>query len=552
MSKQVNIAHYIPELARSIPDHVALKYLVKGAYHSITFKEFHCLTNQYANGFKSQGVVKGARVLIMVKHTLDFYAVVFALFKVGAVPIVIDPGMRKRDLLKCIQQAEAFALVSIPLGHLISKIFAKYFVSVKKKFLVGHSLILQTTSLHNFKKNNLSNDVLERTNGSDLAAVLFTSGSTGVPKGVEYQHSMFDRQASTIKDIYDLKVGDIDLPCFPLFGLFSLVAGVTLVLPEMDPSKPANVNPKNIVEPIQKFQISNCFASPAVWNKVANYCVANSLKLDSLKTALAAGAPVQPWLVSKVMSLLPKGGDFHTPYGATESLPVSSIRGSRVLFETKALTEKGYGICVGKPVAGVKVKIIGIRDVVIKNLAEIDLLGENVIGEIIISSDMVTKKYFRSEEKTALAKIYDGDQVWHRIGDVGYLDCKGDLWFCGRKDHRVKVGLSTLFTVPCECIFNAHEKVFRTALVSYEKKGLVEPVLVIELETLYKNIDKYAKQKIVNELVMIGQKYQISKKINRFIFHKSLPVDVRHNAKINREALKVWVSNSKKFMTGAL
>jgi acyl-CoA synthetase (AMP-forming)/AMP-acid ligase II len=537
-SNQCNIAQDLLSLANKYANIPAIIYKEGRQYKECTFSQFNQLANDYAKGFSDEGIKKGTRVIMLVPHSLNFYLVMFALFKLGAVPVVIDPGMAKVDMLICIKEAEAEAIIGIPFAHFLKAIFKKTFASCKISIIVGRKWFWRGVTLKKIKNNNAkSNNILRETLETDLAAILFTSGSTGIPKGVEYEHGMFYQQVIAIRKLYDLKPGQKDLPCFPLFGLFSLSMGVTLILPDINPSKPAFVKPKKIIEPILKFGITNCFASPAIWNNVCAYCQKNNIKLPTLKIALAAGAPIPGHIIQRLCNgILPADGDVYTPYGATESLPVASIGGRDRLKNTQQKTNEGGGICVGQPIEGVSVKIIGISDDRIPLLENVVVLKNGQIGEIIVNSKTTTKNYFRKPDKTYLAKIQDGAQLWHRMGDVGYLDENNTLWFCGRKDHRVNLNDGeTLFTIPCEAIFNQHTKVFRTALVAIKNKNnIVEPILAVELKGDYWKLKDIH---LANEILLLGQKFKHTEKIKKCFFHKEFLVDVRHNAKIDREYL---------------
>lgn len=542
-----NIAQNISELAAKYKDNPAIIYKKGKQYQECSFAQFHQLSNDYAHGFADEGIKKGTRVIMLVPHSLDFYLIMFALFKLGAVPVVIDPGMAKIDMLVCAKEAEAEAIIGIPFAHFLKAIFKKTFSSCKIFIIVGKKWFLRGVTISNIKKKRKgSQNILRDTFENDLAAILFTSGSTGIPKGVEYEHGMFYEQVKSIQKLYDLKPGQKDLPCFPLFGLFSLSIGITLILPDINPSKPAAAKPEKIVEPILKFGVSNCFASPAIWNKVCIYCKEKNISLPSLKIALAAGAPISGKIIQALCSgILPADGDVYTPYGATESLPVASISGRLRLKNTQKKTNEGAGICVGQPLSGVNVKIIKISDDRVPSFNNVVELPHGQIGEIIVSSKSTTKNYFRREDKSILAKIYDGNTFWHRMGDVGYLDENNYLWFCGRKDHRVILdGQEVLFTIPCESIFNQHPKVNRSALVLLKNmSGGLEPVIVIELFAKYWEAKD---EKLAIEILKLGQNYAHTKKIKKAVFYKDFPVDVRHNAKINRELLCNWVQVQEK------
>ena len=159
------------------------------------------------------------------------------------------------------------------------------------------------------------------------------------------------------------------------------------------------------------------------------------------------------------------------------------------------------------------------------------------IGEITVKGDLVTRQYFERPAADALAKIKDGDTIWHRMGDLGWMDSKGRIWFCGRKSHRVTTKDRTLFTIPCEAIFNNHPKVYRSALVGIGSPPDQKPVICIELEH---GKVKPKKKKIKKELFELAQQNELTKSIKTILFHKSFPVDIRHNSKIFREKLAIW------------
>jgi acyl-CoA synthetase (AMP-forming)/AMP-acid ligase II len=234
----------------------------------------------------------------------------------------------------------------------------------------------------------------------------------------------------------------------------------------------------------------------------------------------------------------------HTPYGATESLPVCSISAREVLDETAALTARGAGTCVGHAFPGVEVRILSISGGAIAMLADATELPAGEVGEIIVRSPSTTREYFRRPEATAHAKIADGDRFWHRMGDVGYLDATGRLWFCGRKAHIVRSAEGPLFTERCEPVFNEHPRVYRTALVgvpALPKAGESQrPVLVVEAEAGQGPRSEADQARLIEELRSLGRANPLTAAIETFLFHPSLPVDTRHNVKIRREELAEW------------
>ncbi|MFC1505020.1 fatty acid CoA ligase family protein [Thermodesulfobacteriota bacterium] len=375
------------------------------------------------------------------------------------------------------------------------------------------------------------------TKKDDIAAILFTTGSTGPAKGVVYTHGVFDAQVRHIKSHFGIEPGEIDLPTFPLFALFDPALGMTAVIPEMDPTRPASVNPDRIVEAILNHGVTNMFASPALLNRVGRYGEHKGIKLPSLKRVVSAGAPVAAANIAQFATMLEQDAEIHTPYGATEAVPILSIGSNEILSETRQLSDQGYGYCVGRPIDDIDVRIIQITDAPILHWSDDLLLPSGEIGEIVVKGDLVTRRYFQRPEADAVAKIEDEESFWHRMGDLGWQDKKGRIWFCGRKSHRVITKSATLFTIPCEAMFNMHADVFRSALVGIGPRPRQTPVICIELE---KGVPVLTKSKIKKDLLDLAETNPLTQKIQHILFHKSFPVDIRHNSKIFREKLAVW------------
>lgn len=547
-------------MAASAPDRTALVITTGrrgdggAVYSSLTFAELETLSNRYANGLSSAGFRRGMRTLVMIRPGFEFIGVIFALFKMGVVPVLIDPGMGARRLLDCVRGVDLDAFVGIPLAHVLRILRRSSFRTVRHVVTVGRRWFWGGATLDNLAKSASDSFTPMDTGIDEVAAILFTSGSTGPAKGVVYEHGMFDAQVRMIQAHYGIQPGEVDLPAFPLFALFSPAMGMTSVIPDMDPSRPAAVDPAKIVEAIHDHNVTNTFGSPAIWTRVARYCVERRIKLPSIKRILIAGAPVPYPVIEKLLTVLGEEADVHTPYGATESLPVSSITGREVLGECRGRTRDGAGTCVGRTLSGMEMRVIRIRDEPIGEWSDDLLVPDGEIGELVVSGPVVTRRYHALPAATAQAKIQDGERLWHRMGDVGYRGEDGRIWFCGRKAHRVVTADGTLFTIPCEAIFNEHPDVYRSALVGVGPAGAQEPVIIVEpepgrppqaLPCQGGALGGRAAVAFREELLALGRANALTCGIRRILFHRSLPVDVRHNVKINRDALAIWAARQR-------
>jgi len=538
-----NIASHLPLMAEKQPDTYAVvkqskNKLKENSYDiAYTYKQLDEVSDLIANGLEAYGIKKGTRTVLMVKPGLDFFALVFALFKLEAVLVAVDPGMGIKNLGKCLEEAEPEAFIGNATSQLARIILAWSKKTIHKTVLVGSNNFLAAffTDLNKIKllAKQCKREKIE-TKATDIAAILFTSGSTGVPKGVVYTHANFTAQVAALKQLYNIQVGEVDLATFPLFALFSPAFGMTSIIPEMDFTKPGSVNPEKIVDALTRYKCTTMFGSPALLNRVGKWAFKKELKLPLLKRVLSAGAPVAPSILKTFNSLLNKEVQIFTPYGATESLPVSSIGSNEILKETAIKTAKGKGICVGLAVTNLDIRIIKLNNKVISEWEDDLELAVNKIGEICVKGPQVTRAYFNRNEATSLAKIRSEDGFYHRMGDVGYIDGQDRLWFCGRKTQCVITKSEILFTICCEGIFNAHPFIFRTALVGAKISGETIPVICIELEAENKGFNK---ADLIQELLVIGA---VTQNIKHILFHSSFPVDIRHNAKIGREKLAKW------------
>lgn len=528
----MNIAERIRTVSGKLPEKKSVVLGADGS--SYTFKEFEERSNQFAHKLKSLGIKEGTRTLLFVKPCLDFSVITFALFKVGAVPVLIDPGMGLKNLLKSIADVKPEAMVSIGLVHWLRRLRPVPFRNIKVKVALSNV----GGNTHNIYKNLESFPKtfdLFPAAPKDLAAILFTSGGTGKPKGVLYTHEILNAQTDALRDMFSLNESKIDLPGFPLFALFTLAMGMTSVIPELDPTKPAKCDPKKIVGNIQKYQATFVAGSPSIWERVGRYCLENKIILSSIEHVVMFGAPVRAEIHEMFKKIL-VNGDTYTPYGATECLPVSLVSGSEVLGQHLKKMNEGNGTCIGKAVPRVELKIIEISDIPETQIKE---LPTGHIGEILVQGTQVTPGYFGNEKETEKAKILVNGKLWHRMGDVGHLDENGNLWFLGRKAHRVDSIYGQMYSIRVEAIFNQHPEVRRTSLVKLEVDGKIVPGLVVER----KDRGTEMSESFLKELRFLGKSSEYTAQITHFFLHKSFPVDVRHNIKIDRAALSNWAQS---------
>jgi acyl-CoA synthetase (AMP-forming)/AMP-acid ligase II len=549
----LDVACHLVRMAAENPRQVAIYFPRHGVnpegeseHLAITFADLNADVDVIAHGLAAAGIARGTRTALMVPPSPDFFAITFALFKIAAVPILIDPGMGIRNLGRCLAEAEPEAFIGIRRANIARRLLGWGRKTIGTTVNVGKWRLFCTTSSTRLRHPHRVQGVypIPDVARDEPAAILFTSGSTGIAKGAVYTHGNFAAQVEILKSTYGIESGEIDLCTFPLFALFGPALGMTCVIPDMNPSRPARIDPHKAGAQIRQFRVTNLFGSPAVIRRFAGYQdeaekTALSRSLATVRRVISAGAPASAPAIEKFVELLPKEAQVFTPYGATEALPVSNIGSGEILGETRRQTEQGKGVCVGKPVVGMNVEVIRITDEAIPEWDDSLRLPQGEVGEFVVRGPVVTRRYHNRPDATKLAKIHDRitGEVLHRMGDVGYRDSQGRLWFCGRKSHRVETPSRTLFTDMVEPIFNALPGILRTALVGVKRNGVIYPVLCVELESRPQPGGQPA---IRDLLLQAARDHEHTHPIATFLFHRNFPVDVRHNSKIFREKVAVW------------
>jgi acyl-CoA synthetase (AMP-forming)/AMP-acid ligase II len=525
----LNVADLLANSAREAPDREAIIAPDgRSGWTRITYRALDQAVDAHARALARGGVSRGELVLVMVPPGIPLITLFYGLLRLGAVPVMIDPGMGLRAFLKCVETTRATTLVGISKAHVARILFRHPFATVERKFVIGPSFMgALGRSLTPLPEDATPSSIRAELAPDDLAAILFTSGSTGPAKGARYSVRNFFAQRDALKALYHFKPGEVDLAAFPLFSLFDAAFGMTSVIPDINPAKPAECRPEKIVEAITLHKVTSAFGSPAIWSRVAPWCAANGVKLTGLTRVLMAGAPVPLRLVRAMREALPEDGDVHTPYGATESLPVATISG-REVEAVAGTVEAGAGTCVGRPASSIDLRIIAIRDEAVASIDTEPGLPQGEVGEICVRGGVVTRAYHNRDAATAASKIGEGDGTWHRMGDLGYLDHEGRLWFCGRKAEAVFTAKGPIFTDQIECRFSGDARFPRVALVGVGPKGQARPVLLLE---------GAADEKLRTEARLVSG-------IDDVRFHPAFPVDRRHNAKIHRLDLGAWAAKT--------
>ncbi len=537
-----NIAIHLPEVAERHAETDAVVFLRGKSYQSWSFARLNQTCDAYAHALVRAGARRGDKALLMVRSGPELIAATFALFKIGVRPVLLDPGMGLKGMLRCVRHIQPDLYLGIPQAQAMRWLFPRAFRSVRRSFTL-QGWFPGAPTLEKLAEGNSEAFPVAEVPPEETAAILFTSGSTGPAKGVVYQHGMFQAQVRALKALFDFQPGEIDMPGYPLFALFDTALAMTSVIPELNPSRPATCDPARLVEAMLRFKVTTCQGSPAIWTRVGRHCLEHGVVFEDLRRVITFGAPISGLLVDTWREILPEQGDVFTPYGATEALPVAFISGREILEETAERATEGAGTCVGLPAPGIELRVLRLSDEPIATWDDDLVLPPGEVGEVVVCGEVVTREYAGLPEETQAAKISGTEgSVWHRMGDLGYLDEQGRLWFCGRKAHRVQTAQGTLFPVQAEGMANNHPSVFRSALVGVGAPGQQEPVLIVELEPGHLPKELEHEERLIREILARYSEHEAFGAIRRVLFHPGLPVDPRHNAKIHREELAVWAA----------
>lgn len=516
------------EQARARPDAPALVLPRGTGFSTTTYGRLAARVEAVAAGLRHAGVRPGMRTALLVPPTADFFVLAFALQRLRAVPVLVDPGIGKDNVKGCLAEAAPEAFLGVAKAHLARRLLG-WAPSAGVLVSVGAVPVPGTRTLRRIEQDGgwrLPFEPPARPDGAP-ALIAFTSGSTGPPKGVEHGEQQLLAQARMIADLYGMGPGEVSLATFPPFALYGAPLGMTTVVPRMDATRPAAVRPARVLRAANRFGATVMFGSPALLDTVSRA----GGRMPTLRRVISAGAPVPRSVQRRTLAMLEPGAQVHTPYGATEALPVATIGSDELL----GLPEDG--ICVGRPVPGVDVALIRVTDGPIEAMTPDLLVEPGEVGEVVVRGPVVSPAYADRPDATAAAKLSWDGQVAHRMGDLARQDDQGRLWFAGRTAHVVRTAAGPMYSVPCEEVFNLHPAVRRTALVGVGAAGSSTPVICVQLEP-----GVSPSPALTQELLSLGRAEERTRSIERVLYRDDMPVDIRHNSKIDRLQLGRWAA----------
>ncbi|BDT86777.1 fatty acid CoA ligase family protein [Nocardia cyriacigeorgica] len=509
-------------------------------YRTVSYRELDRWSDTIAERLTARGVRAGTRTIVLVLPSPELYAIMLGLLKIGAVPVVIDPGMGLRKMVHCLRAVQAEAFIGIPQAHAVRLLFRRSFRRVRTSLTVGRTWGWGGDTLDGWGREP-SGAAPERTpaDPGEVLLIAFTTGSTGPAKAVELTHGNLAAMVEQVHAARDGIAPGTSLITLPLVGILDLLLGARCVLPPLIPSKVGSTDPAHVVDAINRFGVRTMFASPAVLIPLLRQLRQRPTSLPTLDSVFSGGAPVPHWCIAGLREVLHAEARVYAGYGSTEALPMATIESRELLDGLVERTRRGDGVCIGRPSDRIEARVIAITDDPLPTWADAEARASELsrtrgVGELVVCGPNVSTRYYWPDRANTAGKIAEGDRVWHRTGDLATIDEQGRIWFCGRKSQRVVTASGPMFTVQVEQMFNAVAGVARTALVGVGAPGAQRPVLCVEAEP---GADTAS---VVSALRALATQSELTTAVDDFLIHPSFPVDIRHNAKIGREKLAVW------------
>lgn len=498
-----------------------------GSGRTVTFARLVAGCLEAAEAFERAGVRRGHKAVTMTGDPYHLFTTVHGLFAVGAVPVLVDPGLPRADLRQCLDEVAPEAFVGQPLAHLGRTTLGWARGHVRTAVVTGAAVpgLRRRLPVPRARQGGVPagpsvesrppvRDSRRPAPDDDLALIAFTSGSTGVPKGAEYHHSTLLGQAETLARLVGTD-GTLFAGFLPVV-LLGPVLGHTTVAPAVNHRAPARTPPDRLVRPLLENRTDVVVGSPAVLGLLAEQCARRRLTLSCVDRVISFGAPLRAGLADALHAVLRPDAEVLSAYGATECLPVSAV-------STTDARSPGTGTCVGRPLDGVAARILD--------------AGPDGVGEIAVTGANVSPAYHARPETTAATKTATDQGVQHRTGDMGLIDGEGRIWFHGRRSHRVTGTGFVLTTEDVEAAADTLPGVRRTALVGVGTPGRQRAVLCVELNV--RGPGRGAAVEAVRELL---SRRPEGRHVAAVLVHPGFPTDIRHNSKINRERLAHWAA----------
>ena len=509
----MNVIEILNNSLCNSPDKAAFVSGIGKSRRQLTFAELDRKVDDLVAEFRSRGLKPGDKVLLAIPVSIETYVAMLAILKAGLVVMYIDPAHGVAEVARCLRGYPPAAIIGNRVLFLL-------------RFLSPEIRRIPVRIVAGAAKCSDSSSAPEIRSYEDSALLTFTSGSTGEPKAVVRTHGFLRHQLEILNRVACPRETDIDFVAMPMFALFNLANETSSIIPACDMKRPGRADPHVLLTQLRAENATTIVASPALLERLTNYCLKKRQTIASLRSISTGGGPISPTLPERLRAIAPNA-DIKSVYGSTEAEPIASVIDDEVSIEDRRAMRVGAGLLVGRPVEGCNTKIIASRNGISLgpySEAEFEALTLNggEIGEIVVSGRHVLSGY-ADAVRNCESKIDVGRGRWHRTGDAGYLDAKGRLWLVGRCAAAIHDARGTVYPFQVEYAVSAVKGINRAALISEQGKR----VLVLETSAREFTSDCIKAARCIAD-----------KQIDSIVSVGRIPMDRRHDAKVDYPALK--------------
>ncbi|MFP5520072.1 MAG: alpha/beta fold hydrolase [Bdellovibrionia bacterium] len=545
-----NVISYMEKHLKEFPERIALKWVSRQnlaqwdgdmakplPHDSINYRNFATRINSFAKGLIDIGIQKGDRVIIFLPMSLDMYTAMFAVQRIGAIAVFLDSWARSHHLGASAECVDPKAMISFKQAFdLVDQV--PEFKSMPIRIMYGPG----ENCTHRFEqllKQEIS--PIAAVESEYTALITFTTGSTGKPKGANRTHRFLSAQHHALSHVIPYTDRDSDMPAFPIFSLNNLATGVTTILPALDLAAPSAKDSAILANQIIHEKITCTTLSPSMLVGLAKFCSENNIQLSGLRRVVTGGAPISKDDVRNFYAIAPQT-EIWILYGSTEAEPMAHIEGRDMLKENanKDPEVVEEGVNVGHISDDIDFKFVKIIDGPV-SLPNGDWSGVELaageVGEFICTGDHVCRDYYNNTEAFKTTKILDSkNRVWHRTGDLAYIDKDKNLWIVGRVNNAITRGGKYYFPVRAEVLLKRFDFVARCAFLGLDDDKLGQAnCIAIELK---KDLDlnSFDKETAKSEILRVFAKNNIP--VDKIFLVESVPMDPRHHSKVEYKVLR--------------
>lgn len=521
----MNLLSLLEGQARERPDQAAfIEGGGKRGRRSVSFAEFETRIRMAAGELDAIGIRRGDVVLMLHPVSIDLYVALLSVMRIGAVVMFADPGAGRAGFRAAIERVKPRAFFGSPKAHLLR--LREPAIRRIPIQLSNGGLVPFSRRWPRFSRRSNASAAIADTGEDDPALITFTSGGTGTPKAVVRTHGFLLAQNESLRSALDLEAGEIDLITLPVFALANLAAGLTSVIADTDLAKPGSADAGVIDSQLVRERVTRCAASPAFFTRLLD----KGADLSPLRKVFTGGAPVFPPLLERLSRSLGKAAQVTAVYGSTEAEPIAHLTAEEITESDREQMRSGGGLLAGNPVPDIETAILPIRDgetigPMAAEAFQALKLPPGKSGEIVVSGAHVLTGYLGGvgDAETKI-RVDGGTQIWHRTGDAGRFDEAGRLWLLGRCGAVIRGDRGDVFPFALETALSFENTIRRSALIPMgdERVLALEPARgkseALDLRTVRELLDRA--------------------EIDRYEILDSIPLDRRHNAKVDYPALR--------------